>query len=57
MQCNSIIIGITFVMHYFIYLFVVSLKTLSLAQIIQRRMIGRLMNNEFAKIWKEAALA
>jgi hypothetical protein len=39
-----------------IYLFVVYLMTLSVAQTIQRRMVGRLMNTELERMWKEAVV-
>jgi hypothetical protein len=42
---------------YLIYLFVVYLTMLSVAQTLYRRMIGWVMNNELERIWKEAVVA
>jgi hypothetical protein len=39
-----------------IYPFVVYLMTLSVAGTVQRRMVGRLMNNELEGIQKEAVV-
>lgn len=41
---------------YFIYLFLIYLKTLSVAKMIQRQMLGLLVNNELEEIRTEAVL-
>jgi hypothetical protein len=43
--------------YLFIYLFVVYLTTLPVAQTIYRRMVGRQVNNELKRTWKEVDVA
>jgi hypothetical protein len=40
--------------HLLKFLFMVSLKTLSVAQIMQHQMGGIIMNDDLKRIWKEA---
>jgi hypothetical protein len=44
-------------MNVFIYLFIYSLTTLSVAQTKERRMNGWYMNDELERLWKEAVEA
>jgi hypothetical protein len=41
----------------FTYLFIVSSTALSVAQLCNVEFIGLLVNNEFGRVWKEAAVA